>query len=384
MIRNLKSAIQNPKSLGGSATCAGKGGQGDKVKCWSNGVMESWSVARLRLNSSLRYSTTPIKSIFLLDLCAMLFVLCSSVEAQPKKVPRIGLLFTVTNSSAAPRIEAFHQGLRELGYVEGNNILLEYRYAESKLDRLPALAAELVRLNVDVIVTTGPAPTRVAKAATVTIPIVMARDTDPVGNGFVASLARPGGNITGLSSLAPEMSGKHVELLKEIVPQLSRLAILGTSATPGNAQTLRELEVAAMGMGAKLQFVDVQSRNDIESAFRAAVKGRADAIIVLGSGIYASHRKQVVDLATESRLPAIYRSREYMEVGGLIVYGVNPFDLDRRAATYVDKILKGAKPADLPVEQPKKFEFVINLKTAKQIGLTIPPHVLARADKVIR
>ena len=346
--------------------------------------MESWSVARLRLNSSLRYSTTPIKSIFLLDLCAMLFVLCSSVEAQPKKVPRIGLLFTVTNSSAAPRIEAFHQGLRELGYVEGNNILLEYRYAESKLDRLPALAAELVRLNVDVIVTTGPAPTRVAKAATVTIPIVMARDTDPVGNGFVASLARPGGNITGLSSLAPEMSGKHVELLKEIVPQLSRLAILGTSATPGNAQTLRELEVAAMGMGAKLQFVDVQSRNDIESAFRAAVKGHADAIIVLGSGIYASHRKQVVDLATESRLPAIYRSREYMEVGGLIVYGVNPFDLDRRAATYVDKILKGAKPADLPVEQPTKFELVINLKTAKQIGLPIPPNVLARADRVIR
>jgi putative ABC transport system substrate-binding protein len=268
--------------------------------------------------------------------------------------------------------------------VEGNNILLEYRYAESKLDRLPALAAELVRLNVDVIVTTGPAPTRVAKAATVTIPIVMARDTDPVGNGFVASLARPGGNITGLSSLAPEMSGKHVELLKEIVPQLSRLAILGTSATPGNAQTLRELEVAAMGMGAKLQFVDVQSRNDIESAFRAAVKGRADAIIVLGSGIYASHRKQVVDLATESRLPAIYRSREYMEVGGLIVYGVNPFDLDRRAATYVDKILKGAKPADLPVEQPTKFELVINLKAAKQIGLPIPPNVLARADRVLR
>ena len=307
------------------------------------------------------------------------------IEAQqPSKVPRIGFLHSVSASAAAPRNDAFRQGLRDLGYVEGNNIFIEYRYADSKLDRLPALAAELVRLKTDVIVATGPGPTRAAKAATKTIPIVMARDTDPVGNGFVASLARPGGNITGLSSLAPEMSGKHVELLKEILPGLSRLAVLGTSTTPGNAQMLRELEVAASGLGIKLQILDVQSRNDIEPVFRTAVKGRADAMIVLGSGIYASHRKRVVDLALQSRLPAIYRSREYMDVGGLMIYGVNPFDLDRRAATYVDKILKGAKPADLPVEQPTKFEFIINLKTAKQIGLKIPPNVLARADRVIK
>ena len=303
---------------------------------------------------------------------------------QPKKVPRIGLLYSVSASSGAPRNEAFRQGLRELGYVEGSNIILEYRYADSKLDRLPELAAELVRLQVDVIVTSGPGPTRSAKAATVTIPIVMARDTDPVGNGFVASLARPGGNITGLSSLAPEISGKHVELLKEIVPRLARLAVLGTSTTPGNAQVLKEIEIAAGAFGVTPQYLDVLSAGDIEPAFRAAVNGRAEAILVLGSGIYASRRQQVVDLTVKNRLPAIYRSREYMEEGGLITYGVNPFDLDRRAATYVDKILKGTKPAELPVEQPKKFEFIINLKAAKQIGLTIPPNVLVRADRVIK
>jgi len=213
---------------------------------------------------------------------------------------------------------------------------------------------------------------------------VMARDTDPIGNGFVASLARPGGNITGLSSMAPEISGKHVELLKEIVPRLSRLAVLGASNTPGNAQLIREIENAASAFRVTPQYLDVLTVKDIEPAFRAASKGRADAILVLGSGIYASHRKQVVDLTVKNRLPAIFRSREYMEDGGLMAYGVNPFDLDRRAATYVDKILKGAKPSDLPVEQPTKFEFIINLKTAKQIGLTIPPNILARADRVIR
>jgi putative tryptophan/tyrosine transport system substrate-binding protein len=323
--------------------------------------------------------------ITLLTLCAMHFALCGSASAQqPKKIPRIGLLYSVSASSGAPRNEAFRQGLRELGYVEGSNILLEYRYADSKLDRLPDLAAELVRLKVDVIVTSGPGPTRSAKAATVTIPIVMARDTDPVGNGFVASLARPGGNITGLSSLAPEISGKHVELLKEIVPRLARLAVLGTSTTPGNGQVLKEIEIAAGAFAVTPQYLDVLNVGDIDPAFRAAVKGHADAILVLGSGIYASRRKQVVDLTVKNRLPAIYRSREYMEEGGLITYGVNPFDLDRRAATYVDKILKGAKPADLPVEQPKKFEFIVNLNAAKHIGLTIPPNVLARADKVIR
>jgi putative ABC transport system substrate-binding protein len=324
------------------------------------------------------------KSVFWLLMTVLLITFSSANAQQPKKVPRVGLLFTVSASSGADRIEAFWRGLRELGYVEGNNIILEYRYADGKLDRLPGLADELVRLKVDVIVTSNEGPTRFAKAATVTIPIVMARDTDPVGNGFVASLARPGGNITGLSSLAPEISGKHVELLKEIVPRLSRLAVLGTSTDPGNAQVLKEIEIAAGAFGVKLQYLDVLTAKDIEPAFRAAGKRRADAILVLGSGVYASHRKQVVDLAVKNRLPAIYRSREYMEVGGLMSYGVNPFDLDRRAATYVDRILKGAKPVDLPVEQPKKFEFIINLKAAKQIGLTIPPNVLARADKVIR
>jgi len=319
-------------------------------------------------------------------LLATVFLATAPVSEaqQPKQIPRIGLLFSVSASSAADRVEAFRQGLRELGYVEGSNILLEYRYAESKLDRLPALAADLVHLKVDVIVTSNQEPTRSAKAATVTIPIVMARDTDPVGNGFVASLARPAGNITGLSSMAPDISGKHVELLKEIVPRLSRLAVLGTSNTPGNAHLIREIETAAGAFGVTPQYLDVLTVKDIEPAFRAAGKGRAEAILVLGSGIYASDRKKVVELTVKNRLPAIFRSREYMEVGGLMAYGVNPFALDRRAATYVDKILKGAKPAELPVEQPTRFEFIVNLKAAQQIGLTISPNVLARADRVIK
>ena len=315
----------------------------------------------------------------------MLFALCSSAEAQqPTKVPRIGYLTGVSLSANSARIEAFRQGLRELGYVEGKNIVIEWRSAEGKLDRLPALAAELVRLKVDVIVTAGPPATRAAKEATITIPIVMAQDTDPVGNGFVASLARPGGNITGLSTLAPEISGKRLELLKEIVPRLSRVAVLGTSTHPGNAQALRELELAAEAFGVQLQYLDVLGPKDIETAFRAASKGRADAVLVLASPILNSQRTQVADLAVKNRLPAIYRQSEYVEAGGLMTYGVNLTDLFRRAATYVDKILKGAKPADLPVEQPTKFEFIINLKAAKQIGLTIPPNVLVRADRVIK
>ena len=303
---------------------------------------------------------------------------------QPAKVPRIGFLAAPFPSSYTARIEAFRQGLRELGYVEGKNIVIEYRYAEGKLDRLPTLAAELVRLRVAVIVTGGSTNTRAAKEATATIPIVMSQDGDPVANGFVASLARPGGNITGLSNLAPELSGKRLELLKEIVPRLSRVAVLGTSTNPGTAQVLKETELAARAFGVKLQYLDVLSSKDIETAFRAAGKERADAVLVLAGSIFASHRTQVVDLAEKSRLPAIYSRREDVEARGLMSYGVSQPDLDRRAATYVDKILKGAKPADLPVEQPKKFEFIINLKAAKQIGLTIPPNVLVRADKVIK
>jgi putative ABC transport system substrate-binding protein len=241
-----------------------------------------------------------------------------------------------------------------------------------------------VRLKVNVIVTSGPAATRPAKEATNTIPIVMAQANDPVGNRFVASLARPGGNITGLSTLSPQLSGKRLELLKEVLPRLYRVAVLGTSTNPGNAQALREVELAAGAFGVKLQYLDVLDSKDIETAFREASKARADAVLMLPNPIHFSQRTHIAELAIKSRLPVIYGRPEYVEAGGLMNYGVSFTDLDRRAATYVDKILKGAKPAELPVEQPTKFEFVINLKTAKEIGLTIPPNVLARADRVIK
>jgi putative tryptophan/tyrosine transport system substrate-binding protein len=325
------------------------------------------------------------KEVIGFALCAMLFALSVSAEAQqPKKIPRIGYLSAVSRSTNATRVEAFRQGLSELGYVEGKNIVIEWRYAEGKLDRVPALAAELVRLKVDVIVTSGQASTRPANEATSTIPIVMAQDPDPVGAGFIGNLARPGGNITGLSSLSPELSGKRLELLKATVPRLSRVAVLGTSTSPGNAQALRETELAAGALTVKLQYLDVRGPKDIETAFRAASKERAEAVLVLGGPVLSSRRTLVVELVENSRLPAIYGQPELVEAGGLMSYSVSFTHQFRRAATYVDKILKGAKPADLPVEQPVKFEFIINLKAAKQIGLTIPPNVLARADKVIR
>ena len=320
-----------------------------------------------------------------LVLGALFFALCFYANAQqPAKVPRIGFLSSLSPAAVSARMDAFRQGLRELGYVEGKNIVIESRWAEGKTERLPELAAELVRLKVDVIVTGGPSVNRFAKEATVTIPIVLAFDNDPVGNGFAASLARPGGNVTGLSALSPEISGKQLELLKEIVPTLSRVAVLGNSAEPANALVLREVELAAGAFGVKLQYLDVLGPKDIETAFRAASKGRADAVLVLLSPVVISHRTQLVEIALRSRLPAIYFRPEFVEDGGLMSYTTSFPDLSRRAATYVDKILKGAKPAELPVEQPTKFEFVINLKAAKQIGLTIPPNVLLRADKVIR
>lgn len=314
----------------------------------------------------------------------MLAVAVIAQAQQAKKVPRIGFLGAASPSVLTARVEAFRQGLREFGYVEGKNIVIELRSAETKLDRLPALAAELVSLKVDVIVTAGPLPTRSAKEATSTIPIVMAFDTDPVGNRFVASLARPGGNITGLSDFAPEISGKGLDLLRETVQKISRVAVLGTSTRPGNAQSLKESELAAAALGIKLQHLDVLSSKDIETAFRAARNEHADGALVLQSSIHFSQRTQIAELAVKSRLPALYSRRENVEDGGLMSYGVHLPDLDRRAAIYVDKILKGTKPADLPVEQPTKFEFIINLKAAKQIGLTIPPNVLVRADRVIR
>ena len=320
-----------------------------------------------------------------LVLSAVLFAVCFPVWAQqPKKVPRVAYLDASSRSLNSARVEAFRQGLRELGYVEGKNIVIEFRFAEGKLDQVPHNAAEVVRLNVDVILTAGSTDTGAAKKATTTIPIVMAQDGDPVGNGFVASLARPGGNITGLSGLSPEISGKRLELLKEIIPRLSRVTVLGTSTNPGNAQSLRETELAAGAFRVQVQYQDVRGLSDLEPAFRAASQARADAVLALGGPVLNSDRAQVAELAVKNRLPATYPRPEFVSDGGLMAYGPNITDLFRRAATYVDKILKGTKPADIPVEQPTKFEFIINLKAAKQIGLTIPPNVLARADKVIR
>src|SRR6266550_1075687 len=303
---------------------------------------------------------------------------------QPAKVPRIGYLSALSPAAVSDRMAAFRRGLRELGYIEGKNIVIEYRWAEGKTERLTHLVTELVRLKVDIIVTAGPATIRPAKKSTATIPIVMAFDNDPVGSGFVASLAHPGGNITGLSTLSPEISGKQLELLQETVPRLSRVAVLGTSSQPANPQMLREAELAAGALAVQLQYLEVRALKDIETAFGEASKWRAQALLILSNPVFTSQRKQIADLAVKSRLPAMHRDREFVETGGLMSYGPNIADLFRRAAVYVDKILKGAKPADLPVEQPTKFEFVINLKTAKQIGLIVPPNVLARANRVIR
>jgi putative ABC transport system substrate-binding protein len=322
--------------------------------------------------------------IYLLLVIAMMVVGAVVQAQQPTKVARIGLLVAVSPSAAAARTEAFRQGLRELGYVDAKNIVIESRYAEENLGRLPALAAELVRLKMDVIVTAGGQATRAAKQATPTIPIVMTNDPDPIGSGFVASLARPGGNVTGLSTLSPELSGKRLELLGEVVPKLSRVAVFGTSTQPGQAQTIKQLELAAKQFKVRIQQVDVLKINDIEIAFRAVSTGRADGVLTLTSAILRSQRAQLADLAVKNRIPAIYNDIQFVEAGGLIFYGVSSLDLDRRAASFVDKILNGAKPADLPIEQPTKFELVINLKAAKQIGLSIPPNVLTRADKVIR
>jgi putative ABC transport system substrate-binding protein len=325
------------------------------------------------------------KNIWVVTLCAMLLALCLSAEAQqPAKIPRIGYLANTSPTADSARYEAFRQGLRELGYVAGKNIIIEHRSTAGKSDRVAALLTELVRLKVDVIVSTGPTVTRAAKQATTTIPIVMTQEGNPVGSGFVASLARPGGNITGLSTLGPDLSGKRLELLKEVVPKLSRVAVLGTSTIRAHAGFLKEHEPAAAALGVKLQFLDVLDPKDIETAFRAASEGRADGLMVLSGPVLNGNRTQVLDLAVESRLPAIYNFAEFVEAGGLMTYGVSTTDLSRRAAIYVDKILKGRKPADLPVEQPMKFELIINLRTAKQIGLTIPPNVLVRADRVIK
>jgi putative tryptophan/tyrosine transport system substrate-binding protein len=326
------------------------------------------------------------KKITVLTLSALLVALSVPASAQqPAKVHQIGWLTQGVLSNNQARQHAFQQGLREHGYVEGKNILVEWRGADNITGRAVAQAEELVRLKADVIVTAGSGATRVAKAATSTIPIVMSSDDDPVGNGFVATLARPGGNITGLSQLAPELSGKRLEILKEVIPRLSRVAVFSTSTNASNAQVMKEIELAGAALGVKLQHIDVLTPKDIGSAFHAAVTGRADAVLDNISGsVRSTVRKELAELAVKNRLPVMRERPEHVEAGGLMSYGVNLPTLDRRSAMYVDKILKGAKPANLPVEQPIKFEFIINLKAAKLIGLTIPPNVLARADRVIR
>jgi putative ABC transport system substrate-binding protein len=315
---------------------------------------------------------------------ALLAVGVIAEAQQPKKVPRIGYLSVLSPSSDSARIEAFRQGLRELGYVEGQSLAIEPRYTEGKLDRLPDLAGELVRLNVDVIVAGGSTAIRAAKNATKLIPIVMAHGSDPVALGYVASLARPGGNITGLTHLAPELGGKRLELLKDMIARLSRVAVLTDPGTGGHGPQIRELEVAAPALGLQLRPVEVRGPNELESAFSTMTVWRAGAFIGLQQPTLDRLRQRIVDLAAKNRLPAMYPNSEYVETGGLTSYAADIVAMFRRTAVYVDKILKGTKPADLPVEQPTKFEFIINLKAAKQIGLTIPPNVLARADRVIK
>ncbi len=317
-----------------------------------------------------------------LTLCALLLAITFPAEAQQKaNVPRIGFLSATRPS---PDQEAFQAGLRVLGYTEGKNIIVEYRYAEGVAEQLSNLAAELVRAKVDLIVVTGVPGAHAAKNTTKTIPIVMTNVGDPVGEGLVANLAHPGGNITGLSTLTPGLGGKQVELVKQAFPTLSRVAVLWHPSIISNTLSLGEVKAGAAALKMTVQPLELRTRDDLELAFSSMEKTRGSALIVLRGPITFSRRAEIVNLAIKRRLPAIYSDKDFVDADGLMSYGPSYFDLLRRAATYVDKILKGAKPGDLPVEQPTKFEFVINLKTAKQIGLMIPPSVLYRADKVIK
>lgn len=322
------------------------------------------------------------KKVLCLALCAMLLASFPAGAQQAKKIPRIG--YVVGRAGPMDFDEAFRQGLKELGYVEGQNITVEYRWGDGKEERLLDMMAEAVRLKPDVIVTAGTPAVLAAKNATRTIPIVMTNSPDAVRDGLVASLARPGGNITGLSIFVPELTGKRLDLLKETVSKLSRVATIWNTANPGNAPLLRDTEVAARELGIELQSVGVRNSDDLEGAFASIARSQAGALHVLSDFFMSTNRTVVTGLALKRRLPSIFPSDVYIQAGGLMSYGPSLPATYRRAAYFVDKILKGAKPADLPVEQPMKFELVINLKTAKQIGLTIPPNVLARADKVIR
>jgi len=326
------------------------------------------------------------KKITTVALCALLFALSVNAEAQqPKKIAKIGLLAPSTPAAAAHLVEAFRQGMRELGYVEGKTFVLELRHGEARADRLPEIARELVGLKVDVIVTATDVAIAAVKRETQTIPLVMGNSSDPVGTGFVASLAHPGGNVTGLSNMSPDLSGKRLELLKEVVPALSRVAFLWNPDVRGAVLDYKETEGAASSLHLQLHSVEVVRAEDFDRAFSAITKDRAQALIMPAANpVGFANRGQIASFAQKNRLPSMYAQKEYVDAGGLMSYGPSTTDLWRRAATYVDKILKGTKPGDLPVEQPKKFELVINLKTAKQMNLTIPPNVLARADTVIK
>jgi putative ABC transport system substrate-binding protein len=323
-------------------------------------------------------------------LCAVVFALSASAEAQQtQKIPRIGFLQRRAAPSPAnpdPLGDAFRRGLRDLGYIDGKTIIIEQRYAEGSVDRIPPLVAELVQLNVDVLVFGTSPAIRAAKQATKTIPIVMIMQGDPVASGLVESLARPGGNLTGLTRLTQDLNGKRMELLKETVPRISRVGILVDASSPETAAvSIKDYEATGRALKIAIQPVEIRGpKPDFEGAFQAATKGRIDALITIRDALTASHLNRIAEVAIKHRLPSMHADRPYVEAGGLMSYATNDADQFKRAAVYVDKILKGAKPADLPIEQPTKFEFVINLKTAKQIGLTIPPNVLARADRVIR
>ena len=327
------------------------------------------------------------KTVFRLALCAMLFALCVSPEAQPQaKIPRIGYISgTGDSSNPGPYVEALRQGLRDLGYVEGKNFAIEFRGAEGKVEPIPSIVAELVQLKVDVLVIPIASGIRAAKQATKTIPIIMVTQVDPVATGLVDSLAHPGGNITGLATLQRELSGKRLELLKEVVPGLARVGILRDAEGPVSSIGLKDYETAARALKIRTQSLDVRGPNpDLAGAFREAVKGRVNAVVTITNNPLFRNSKRIADLALKNRLPSMYEGSTWVDAGGLMSYSANDLELFRRAATYVDKILKGAKPADLPIEQPTKFEFVINLKTAKLICLTILQWVLVKADRVIK
>jgi putative tryptophan/tyrosine transport system substrate-binding protein len=333
-------------------------------------VRSQWSVVR--------------RAVFSFAVGGLLFAPSFPVDAQrTKKIPRIGYL-TLSVSSPSPLQEAFRDGLRQLGYIEGQNIHIEYRYAAGKVERLKELAAELVGLKPDVIVAANTQSIEASRRATKTIPIVFPVTFDPVASGFVASLARPGGNLTGLTTLNQEVAGKRVELLKEVLPKLSRVTVFRDPTNTGSLFALKETEAAADHLGIRTQVLEVQNSDEFEGAVKAAIRERAHALILLPDNLFIRQPARIIDLVTKNRLPTMFGDHESVEAGGLMYYGTNLADLYRRAATYVDKILKGAKPADLPVEQPTKFELIINLKAAKQIGLTIPQSVLYRADRVIR